>query len=225
MYASSRAAGYGGFAVRRTIRIYGPYLGALAIAITADYLLSRGYRSHFNPWFNRTWTLPVRWSDIWAHVAFLGVYNNATFDASFWSLVHEMRISLIFPFLYLLAAGKAVSRQISVALLLLVAGTVATATFARNTDLGQSVHFAGLFILGIFVSERKTRLAEWYRSLAQRQRIIFAILSAILFYYGRLISHAFPTPFAGFLDIPVGAGATGLLVLAFSSAAIRAVSY
>ena len=217
MYLKTRDAGYAGFALRRILRIYAPYLGALAMAATADYFLSTGYRSHFNPWFNQTWIVPFHWRDVWRHVAFLGVYNNLIFDTAFWSLIQEMRISLVFPLLFLFIAAKAASRQIGFALLLVISGTLATATFAKSTDLGDSVHFAGLFIFGIFISERKTSLAEWYRSLPSAWHSALTIFAALLFYYGRIVAHAVPTAYASILDIPVGIGASGIIVLAFSS--------
>ena len=222
MYLSSRGAGYRAFVIRRTLRIYGPYLAALAVAVVSDYLLSRGWRPHFSPWFNRTWTVPFRWYDVWTHLAFLGVYNNSVFDTAFWSLVHEMRISIVFPLLCLFAAGRAGSGQVSTALSLLILGSMATATFARNTDIGDSVHFAGLFILGIFISERKGRLAEWYGALSPASRIALVMLTLFLFCYGRLLAHAFPEGYASLLDLPVALAASGIVVLAFSSPRLSA---
>ena len=217
MYVKSGMAGYRSFAVRRTIRIYGPYLCALTLAVVSDRLLSKGYRSHFNPWFNRTWTLPFQWPDVWAHVAFLGVYNNTRFNTAFWSLVHEMRISLVFPFLYLLLTGRRALTQISVAVSLVITGAIAGATFLRNSDIGGSVLFAGLFVSGLCIFERKTRLAEFYISLGPRSRATAVVLTILLFCYGRLTSHAFPASLGSLLCLPVGLGASGLVVLAFSS--------
>ena len=217
MYLKSKEAGYAAFALRRTMRIYGPYFGALALAIAADYALSKGYRAHFSPWFNRTWTLPIHSSDVWSHVAFLGVYNSTIFNTAFWSLVHEMRISLLFPLLYLIVAAKGALRQIAVAISLLFAGSVAAATFASNTDFGDSVHFSALFVAGIFIAERKKELANRYRFLTRPQRILIATVVVMLFCYGRLLAHLLPASYSSLIDLPIGLGASGLVILAFSS--------
>lgn len=222
MYVKSGFAAYKAFAVRRSIRIYGPYLCALALAVVSDRLLSKGYRSHFSPWFNRTWTLPFHWSDVWAHIAFLGVYNNARFDTAFWSLVHEMRISLVFPFMYLLLAGRNALTQVAFAVLLILTGALSGATFARNIDLGGSILFAGLFISGLCIFERKALLADLYKRLGRTSRGVAVILTLLLFYFGRLISHALPEAWGSLLCLPVGLGASGIVVLAFSSPALAA---
>jgi len=218
MWQKAKNAGYAAFAFRRAIRIYGPYLGALMLAIAGNFLLSKGYREGFSPWFNRTWPVPVHSSDVLQHVFFLGVYNTTLFNAAFWSLVHEMRISLVFPVLLALAAYREPFRQVAIAVVLLIMGTFMTATLTKNTDLGDSVHFAGLFVFGICISEHQSRLEQWYQRLNRFRVMAFAVAAFILFFYGRLAVHVLPLAYASMLDLPVGFGASGIVVFAFSSA-------
>jgi peptidoglycan/LPS O-acetylase OafA/YrhL len=94
---NSRAQTYKIFVVRRIFRIYFPYLFAIMLGILgAAFFHGTVTRSD---WFKSFWSGPVQWRLVAYHVLFVGVYNTTEFDTSIWSLVHEMRVSLIFPFL------------------------------------------------------------------------------------------------------------------------------
>ena len=217
MYVETRNSGYKSFALRRIIRIYGPYLGALVFAVAADRMLSHGHRSHFSLWFNRTWTVPFCWADVWTHVGFIGIYNYAVFNTAFWSLVHEMRLSLVFPIMYVAVSGRRLSVQIGFACLLVIAGTVCEATIAKQSDVGLTVLYSSLFVLGLCIFERKSALAEWYGKLTPRGRFAVVTVSLVLFYCGRLLSHVLPASISPLTCLPLGLGAAGLTMLAFSS--------
>ena len=92
-----RAQRYFVFVIRRIFRIYLPYLAALALAVWGD-ITFHGYITQ-SVWLHGAWSAPVDWHLVWQHVIFVGHYNTATFDPPFWSLVYEMRISLVFPVL------------------------------------------------------------------------------------------------------------------------------
>jgi peptidoglycan/LPS O-acetylase OafA/YrhL len=93
----SKAKPYPVFVTRRIFRIYLPYMAALALAISAAASL-HGYIPG-NAWFHRTWSHRVQWQLVLAHGLFIGQYDTAEFNTAFWSVVVEMRISLVFPVL------------------------------------------------------------------------------------------------------------------------------
>ncbi len=100
-YEQSKELSYSKFIVRRICRIYLPYLGALFLAVALNF--------HYHGlvtadgWTNQTWNQRPNSHLIIQHVVFLGNYNWAAFNTAFWSLVYEMRISLIFPFIAIAA--------------------------------------------------------------------------------------------------------------------------
>jgi peptidoglycan/LPS O-acetylase OafA/YrhL len=197
--------GYAQFAVRRVIRIYGPYLAALGLAVAGNFWLSHGNRAGFSGWFNQEWPVPVRMNDVVSHVLFLGDYNTAVFNGAFWSLVHEMRISLVFPVLYWLMQVEAIRRRavwgIGVAVVMIVAGSL------LGTSIGQTIHYAGLFVAGILIAQRP----------GVGVSRVWMCCGLVLFYYGRGISRLFPAQYADLLDLPVGLGAVILVVWALRS--------
>jgi peptidoglycan/LPS O-acetylase OafA/YrhL len=207
---------YRDFALRRITRIYGPYVVALGLALAGNFWLSRGIRPNFFEWFNLTWHVPMDRTAIWQHVAFLGEYDTKLFNLAFWSLVHEMRISLIFPLLFVIVRGRSVVWSSCAVLVLLTVGAFLKAAIPKPNNLGESLHYAGLFVVGIYISEHQRRLEIWFRSQTAVIQRLFAVSALVLFCYGRFASHLFPPGYEEFHDIPVGLGAAAIIVLAFS---------
>jgi peptidoglycan/LPS O-acetylase OafA/YrhL len=208
---------YWHFALRRVIRIYGPYLGALTLAMAGNFWLSEGPRAGFNDWFNTLWPLPVQMADVKAHVLFVGDYDTARFNGAFWSLVHEMRISLLFPLLDWLIRGRPIAWGTSLAALMIVTGSWLNVQIGEPNNLGETLHYAGLFAVGILIAERSHRAADWISRLSAGRRMTFAVGAAVLFYYGRGISRLFPATYSSLLDLPVGLGAALIVTWAVQS--------
>ena len=222
MVLKSVPFGYHQFALRRVTRIYGPYLAALALAVAGNFWLSRGIRPGFSDWFNQTWLVPVARTAVWRHIAFLGEYDTKPFNCAIWSLVHEMRISLVFPLLLLTVKGKSAVWSSCAVLFLFTVGSFLKANTPRPNSLGESLHYAGLFLVGIYISERQRTLAAWFGSHAAVFRRLFILSALVLFCYGRFASQLFPYGYGEFQDIPVGLASAALIVVAFSSPPVSA---
>jgi peptidoglycan/LPS O-acetylase OafA/YrhL len=97
-YKKNPRLDYGPFLLKRVCRIYLPYLAALALAVFCDMHFST--HAHLdNYWINWTWSAPVTTHLVVQHILFLGSYDWSQFNTAFWSLVYEMRVSLVFPFI------------------------------------------------------------------------------------------------------------------------------
>ncbi|MGA2908701.1 MAG: acyltransferase [Terracidiphilus sp.] len=88
---------YPTFLIRRVFCIYVPYLPALLVSVAGAFWL-HGIITR-SIWFHPFWSEPVNWGLVGQHVLFLSLSNTDQFDPPIWSLVYEMRISLIFPLL------------------------------------------------------------------------------------------------------------------------------
>jgi hypothetical protein len=81
-------------------RIYLPYAVAIGVALLLMSLLSNRRIGGTSFWFNLSWSQPVS-ARLIAHQAFMTGQLDIV-DNPIWSLVHELRVSLIFPLLLLL---------------------------------------------------------------------------------------------------------------------------
>ena len=180
---------YSPFLVKRVCRIYLPYLGALALAIFCDLYLSRGGK-YENYWLNLTWGKPVTSRLIVQHILFLGNYDWAQFNTAFWSLVYEMRISLVFPFIalavlrfraiWLVLAAIALSfAYLPLAIFFSSVLHLCSHTAAINGTL--TLHYAAFFIIGSLMAKNLHAIGRWYASLNSAQAAALAFVSLALY--------------------------------------------
>lgn len=108
-YHNGKYTTYKSFIIRRIFRLYIPFLLILFFAIVIRSFISYRFHPMLSTWFNDQWHSPVTVSQILHHVAFVlnytfggGHYDIAAFDSVVWSLVQEMRVSIIFPFIVFL---------------------------------------------------------------------------------------------------------------------------
>ena len=88
------------FVLRRTFRIYLPYLLALFLSVAGAYLFHSHKQPHLSPWFQGSWSTPIDPHLVLQHMLFIGSrYQAGQYNTVFWTLILEMQISLIFPIL------------------------------------------------------------------------------------------------------------------------------
>ena len=89
---------YRDFLVRRICRIYIPYLAGLAFAIALSQPCRRA--SDRDERLDQPHVaMPVDCGAVLSHVALVGNFNTDLFLMPSWTLVHEMRLSFVFPLL------------------------------------------------------------------------------------------------------------------------------
>jgi len=218
-YLRGSGQSYPMFLLRRILRIYFPYLFALALAVLGNAMwhgeLGRG------AWAEGTWHGPVTWSAVGQHVLMIGAYNYGQFNTAFWSLVYEMRISIIFPFLFL------VIRKVPLWGALLLAATCSLAVHFTDLLGGdaavilQTLEFVTTFICGILIAIHLTDLGCWYRQRKAWERIALAISFLFLYDFSRLIPGLWKLTAWHISEWPVTVGGGGLILIGLNSGFVR----
>jgi peptidoglycan/LPS O-acetylase OafA/YrhL len=217
-YRSGRNLSYPRFLLRRIFRIYLPYLASLVLAVTGAWYFHG--RIHLDEWFDQTWSEPVSWRLVWQHVLFLGRYNADQFNSVFWSLVVELRISLIFPFLCMLVFWLPD--------MLVIAGTIAL-YLACGVLFPQSWYWpaaiggqAPYFIGGILMAKNLEALRGLYRGLSRRIRMLLGFAIGFLFSYGLAAPRILQNRLVGSLcGLAVFAAAEWILLAVLSSPTLQ----
>ena len=88
---------YNQFIIKRVCRIYIPFWCALVVAIFLRTIFAKGSVPSLGWAMNTAWVSKISIIEIIKHFTLLADFNVALFNGPFWSLVHEIRISLIFP--------------------------------------------------------------------------------------------------------------------------------
>lgn len=199
---------YSIFLRRRILRIYGPYLGALALALIGCALWHNRLGS--TGWRAATWSRQVDLRSVLQHVLFIGDYNYERYNTAFWSLVYEMRISIIFPLLFVVV-NKLKAKYI----LLIVAACTLVGVHDAEHQFLITFEYAGVFLIGALLAKNLDALNGLSRRQGTARHILFALLSLTLYFGGHRAASIGPLWHLG--DMPVAVGAAGLLILGLNS--------
>jgi len=192
------------FVCRRILRIYGPYLGALALAVSGCAIW-HGQLGNVGR-FSGAWGSAVDAHSLFQHILFLGDYNYYRYNTAFWSLVYEMRISLIFPLLFWVAIILRTRYSLFLVLILTLAGVQMS-----HSQLLVTLAYAAIFLVGILVAKNRDTLGGVYRNSAVWPRYLLALASIALYDQGHKISNLGLLWHLG--DTPVVIGAAGIIIV------------
>jgi peptidoglycan/LPS O-acetylase OafA/YrhL len=143
---------YTPYIIKRLSRIYLPFSAAIVLAAALDMLVGHAPILGETDWFNvYNWRSPVTLGLIGRHLAML---NVTELDDPMWSLVHEMRISLIFPLIAILAARRwrftLLITGLASAMATLLMGRLVEGSLAAS--ILSTVQFIALFAVGAVLS-------------------------------------------------------------------------
>jgi peptidoglycan/LPS O-acetylase OafA/YrhL len=173
---------YSVYIVRRICRIYVPYLFGLALSVLGASI----YASHTVPgltdWFYATWTGPINWALVLKHILFIGPsYNIREFNTAFWTLIIEMRVSIILPFFLLLLRRLSFGGMWLVCAINLIIGYVTEPRFVRGFSALQILGCTSLFIAGAIVARAVLLQSSHVSRIFSRRLVALLSLATFLF--------------------------------------------
>ncbi|PFV70346.1 acyltransferase [Bacillus sp. AFS059628] len=181
---------YGSFLLKRICRIYIPYIVAILIAILCQTTMSEYGISHLSEWFNRSWTIESSLSLIVQHILLVGKYNTDAYNGVIWSLVHEMRISIIFPLVLMVCLRKTLRDSLLTLFSFSICSVVILLLFHSSltlTSYALTLHYTVLFLLGALVAKYKNNIIVFYSNRTKNEKIAWFLLAILLYMYEGLI--------------------------------------
>jgi peptidoglycan/LPS O-acetylase OafA/YrhL len=172
-----RSTPYGHFATRRLTRIYPPFAVAILASAIGYALLDPGTVRPFSAWFGSLWRDGFRPETVLGRLLMPGSGRD-DLDPVVWSLVHELRISLILPVLLwvsrrnwtALLVGSLVVQWLVVPFGMDAAtGGACRSWLSCRPYWGESfggsllvsAYFVVFFVLGIGIAVHRDRLHGW----------------------------------------------------------------
>ncbi|MGF9965814.1 acyltransferase family protein [Bacillus rhizoplanae] len=211
---------YSVYFLKRFCRIYIPYVVALFAAIVCQFLFSDYGISSLSQWFNKSWTTVSSPNLILQHLLFIGMYNTDAYNNVIWSLVHEMRISIIFPVLLIFFFRNTFRYSVillfsvnlvSIGCLILFHSTLTITSYT------MTLHYSVLFLLGALLAKYKDPLIMYCsKKTAFIKFIIFTIAIILYLYEGIIGEYPLLNNFL-FRDYVVSLGACIFIILSMSS--------
>jgi peptidoglycan/LPS O-acetylase OafA/YrhL len=221
---SDRRISYRDYAIRRICRIYLPYLAVLFTAFSIVNLINIEPVKWAGSWFNDIWTGSFSGREMLDHLLFIGEYKANRVLPVIWSLIYEMRISLMMP-LVVYCVSRFSARTCLAAALCISLVSFAFA-MGRNTDQTSSpsfsgdwamtAHFLGMFIVGATLAFHRVRWQQW---LDKRGRTMLVLAASLALYFlSRLVLSITSGAIGQYIfDWCVVAGAAGMVCTAIVS--------
>ncbi|MEK8127479.1 acyltransferase [Paenibacillus filicis] len=173
-FLTSRHTPYIPFAIKRIFRIYIPYIVAILIAITLSWT-ARSDIKELSNWFNEfNWNTPFSWSLLGDHLVLVGEFDTHAFVPVVWSLVHEMRISLIFPFIMLAVIRFNWKWTVLISFLL------SSIILVHWSWYSITLHYMFMFVIGALLAKHREFLIEQLKKTSRRTRLIFFVAAVLL---------------------------------------------
>jgi len=208
-----RQPGYGPFAIKRICRIYPPFAAAILVSAALYAWVQPTPMPGLSTWFNTVlWDRPLSLDYVVRNLMMTGIREDMTLDLVMWSLVHELRISLVFPLLFVLtrrwpAATLMATLLIAVGCTAALAGTDADGVI---TSLADTARFVPLFVAGILIASRVDAVRHAVSRLPGAIAAVLWVASvALMLAPGQSLSN--------YYNFVWGAGAVLLLVLTVGS--------
>jgi len=215
---------YPSFLIGRFFRIYLPCYFVTLCAIFLQLTLSDRSIHGLSGWFNNIWAQPVTVHSIIDHLMLLGHFGYGQYNPVLWTLVMEMRVSLIFPLLILLT--KNFSWQF-----VLFTGVMLNALYYLLTQNRQSDYYFSIpvdylytfsllfmFVLGIVLARYTPSLIASMKAFSFRKKLLLLIL-ALLLYTIKFWSDSFIQSSIGMFlsDLSISMGAALFILLALGT--------
>ena len=209
-YFAGTNLAYGPYLVRRFSRLYPPFAFAVLISAFLCWLLGGPVLPIASSWLNDPWSKPPTTGVVLSHLLMvgIGIRQSISLDGPIWSLIIEMRVSLIFPLLvlYIRRFGLA---GLAVALVVAFVCAKGQVALGENTAglVGESLagtllltgRYTVMFLLGVMLAARLDRIREAFLQIPPMfLAMIFCAMVCIwmVVAYTRVME-----PHRGFLDV------------------------
>ncbi|MEI7026136.1 acyltransferase family protein [Paenibacillus sp. y28] len=180
------------FLFKRICRIYIPYIAVVLLAMSASMIIPRiDYAPDMSVWFHSQWRIPVTMEALFAHLLLIGQFDTDAFQYTIWSLVHEMRISIIFPFLMVIVMR--LNWKFNLLLALFCSGLGHAGKYVLFHLYGNptpplssfhaTIHYIALFIIGALLAKHRTGLISFYQKLGRPVHVALLLAAVLLYTY------------------------------------------
>ena len=108
------------------------------------------------------------------HILLVGKYNTDAYNGVIWSLVHEMRISIIFPLILMICLRKTLRCSLLLLFSFSICSVVILFLFRSGltlTSYALTLHYTVLFLLGALVAKYKNNLIVFIVIVLKTQKL------------------------------------------------------
>jgi peptidoglycan/LPS O-acetylase OafA/YrhL len=210
------------FLVRRHARIYPAYLVAIALAIAGNRVLAERPVAGTSAWFDRLWSVPATTGVAVQQLLLVVRADNLATGPVIWSLMHELRLAIVFPLLMVAVLRWRPPTTILVASCLALLGSWGGFVFTDPQALAPTAMYSSAFLVGALVARCQQELRDIARRAGRAGRAVLLGAALLLYTVPSWLLPGIPTPVTEvFQVLSVATGAGIFVVAAFSSAGVE----
>lgn len=212
---------YFSYLIKRIFRIYLPFAIAMSITLFLCFLLFQGGVQNYGEWLRTKWSEEVTFGVVWHQLNLFSNHETTVYNPVVWSLITEMRVSIIFPFLMLFINRFTWVGSLLLALCCSILGGI-NATFHLENSLGtqtsflDSIHFTSLFIIGALLAKHHTFLTKIYLNLTKNKKWLLLLIAFFVYTYSRSLKILHFPFLEVFIDWGIALGVTIIIVFSLS---------
>jgi peptidoglycan/LPS O-acetylase OafA/YrhL/photosystem II stability/assembly factor-like uncharacterized protein len=207
---------YFDFLKNRFTRVYIPYLLACTLAILLSQLIQISIYPELGPWIAEILTHPLSFDEILKHTFAIGNFRTNSLNPVNWSLVHEFRIYLLFPFVMIAIKGLSLMTSLALALISGISGVTLSLLWIKiaekyglpDINYFDTLTYMAMFIMGALLALNLDAVLNATKRLSKLNRSILGIVAVILFIESPLL----PGKLNYYYDIPTSIGAIGIMI-------------
>ncbi|MBC2370204.1 acyltransferase [Listeria booriae] len=202
---------YTSYIVKRVCRIYLPFFIIIILSYCLFLTLQPQYIEGLSDWFNAVGT-NVSMNTLMDNILMSGSHVGKL-DPVIWSLIVEMRVSIIFPILFFFL------RKMSWKVLLLSAGTAFMGgtgilfIIGQKFLIGQTIFHIGFFILGVGIFLHQSQLQVFI----VKAKVEILATSLVLYLHVMFLNIMGLGNIQVVSDVLEGLGAVGILLVCYNS--------
>ncbi|QWH42378.1 acyltransferase [Bacillus mycoides] len=183
---------YWGYLIKRFVRIYIPYYFWIIITFALFILFSPYEVAGLRDWFYDRWQGSITKIDIINHIVLLNNFFTENYNPVIWSLAQEMRISIVFPLLFLLFYKLSWKKTILIALSFSLISVFLNMLHIGKAEgfyngYADTLHFTSMFMVGMLLFKYQEKLIYLYRNMKKINKGFLIALGIILYLYSILI--------------------------------------
>lgn len=184
-FLNNKKVSYSRFITKRICRIYLPLYSCILLTVIFRKSFQNYYIHDITPWFNYCWNEPVTSKIIIKNLILVQNFNTATINGVVWSLVHEMRISIIFPFLMIVILKTNWKGNLFFAFFLSSLSYYLIVRYhpTGGTNYFVTLHYAGIFVVGATMAKYRNNLVRFVTNFNRIQKYMFLLIGWLAYTY------------------------------------------
>ncbi|MFC4322640.1 acyltransferase family protein [Litchfieldia salsa] len=178
------------YIIKRFCRIYLPYIITIFVSIALYSFLGQNDNKQLSYWFNDMWSSPVTFETLLHFLLMTGI-DTHNINTVTWTLVLELRISIIFPFLMYFINRYSFTPLLTfggLAWALIYLGTTYASWHINNGMIAtflavfaQTVYYTIFFILGALLAKYLDVVIAFFKQTRKAYKYVLMTLCIILY--------------------------------------------